>query len=302
MTDFIPPMKAKLADEVFLTSIDDDPTWVAGEKFDGFREQLHLLTTGNELLSSEGNSHIAGVPQFKTLVPTLHDTILDSEGMAPTRRLEDNSTCFKVVAHPEDAIAWQDEHGMAFLVIFDILRYKGLDTVDLPFYKRRVLLESAFKELTRYCLFNTQVRLERLVVKGKLQYFREIVARTKVEGHEGIVLKDLGAAYKPGRKGNAWLKVKRYETLVYRIAGFLSSGSTDKYAGQIGSIVYGDNIGSASGIDDDTRLDMTKYPEKYVGKLAWFECQEITDMGVMRSPRFKGLLTPEEVKRYESTV
>ncbi len=298
MTDYYEPMKAKRVDTLFLTSINNDTRWAAGEKFDGYREQLHLLNTGNQLWSSGGNSHIDCVPQFKVIVPELDDTILDCEGLSPTRRIEDNATCFK----SSDALRWQDEHGMAFLVVFDILRYKGEDCMHLPFFKRRVLLEVAFKVMSRYCMWNTQLRLENLIMTHKLEYYYSIITRTKEEGHEGVMLKDMNASYTPGKRGPAWYKAKRTEVVVARITGFLPSASTDKYAGMVGSVTYGyqNCEGSASGLNDDLRRDMTDHPDKYIGKLAYFECQEITDMGVMRHPSYIRELTTEEVKKCKS--
>lgn len=292
MAEYYDPMKAKLSDVHFLESVKDDVSWAAGEKFDGYREQIHLLNTGNEMWSSGGNSHIGGVPQFHVLVPALHDTILDCEGLSPTRRIEDNATCFKCT-YPDESIAWQDKNGMAFVVIFDILKYKGLITMDLPFYKRRVLLENAFSELSRHCMWNTQARLEQLVFKDKVKFYQGIIDRTKEEGHEGIILKDMGAVYKPGNRGRAWLKVKRVEPLTYLITGFING--TGKYANMIGAVCYGskpgEQLGTASGMDDSVRQDMTDHPDKYVGKKAYFECQEITDMNVMRHPRYKGMVS-----------
>jgi len=297
MVDFITPMKAKRLYLDYLEEVSDDTRWAAGLKHDGYREQLHLLNTGNTLSSAEGNDHLKGVPQFTKVIPELHDTIFDCEGLAPTRRLEDNGTCFKTSAYPEFAIAWQKEYGLAFLEVFDILKYKGLYTLDLPFYKRRVLLENAFAILTKSGM---PVHLEQLVMTGKLAYFHQVITRPKEQGHEGIMLKDMQAPYKPGARGPAWKKIKRFETLICKITGFLDSASTDKYEGQIGSVVYVYKgcVGSSSGLNDDLRLDMTKHPEKYVNRLAWFQCQEVTDAGVMRSPSYKGLLTDQEVKQY----
>ncbi len=290
MTTFITPMKAKLSDKSFLAKVDNDTRYGAGEKFDGYREELWLGADHNELSSSEGNSHIGGVPQFTTIIPEFADTLLDCEGLSPTRRIEDNATCFKCTYH-EQSIAWQKTHGQAFLAIFDILRYKGLETLNLTFDKRRVLLEIVVNKLISVGM---PVRMEELVMTNKLTYYEMIVARTKEEGHEGIILKNMQATYKPGNRNAGWLKVKRFEKCIYPICGFV--GGTGKYSDMIGAIVYGNNEGTASGMTDEERQDMTDRPEKYKGKLALFECQEITDNHVMRHPRYIRMLTAEEVK------
>lgn len=288
--DYVAPMKAKLSDVEFLTLVDSDPRWVAGEKLDGYREVLYLGRQRNEMFSSLGTSHIDRVPQFKVVIPELAGTVVDCEGLSPTRRLEDNASCFKSDA--PNAIAWQDKHGLARLLCFDLLRYKGEDTMSLRFDRRAELLTDVVALMQRKGL---PVQQETLVIADKLGYYQEIVARSQTEGHEGVILKDVAASYLPGKRGNAWLKVKRLERLKYHITGFLPG--CGKFEGLVGAVVYGafghDDfyaIGSASGMDDTTRQDMTDHPDKYLHKEAWFECQEITSNGVMRHPRYKGLV------------
>ena len=287
--NYLEPMKAKLSSIEFLESVSDDITWGAGEKFDGYRELLHLFDDHNELISSGGNNHLPCVPQFSKVLSNWGGTIVDCEGLSPTRRIEDNGTCFKSLAYPESAHEWQRLNGQATLVIFDILRYKHMDTMSLEFVKRRVLLREVVTQLVEAGM---PVRMESLVMKDKLRYYYEIIARTKEEGHEGIILKDMGAPYRPGKRGNAWLKVKRVEPRDYYITGFM--GGTGKYTNMVGAVCYGSTpdeiLGTASGMDDTTRQDMTDHPTKYRGKLAHFACQEITDAGVMRHPRYLGMV------------
>ena len=294
MQSYIEPMKAKLSDTKFLSSVSNDGDYAAGEKFDGYRELLYLGTDYNELISSGSHDHIHCVPQFKTLVPELADTILDTEGLSPTRRLEDNASCFK--CDPSSAIAWQDKNGLATLVAFDLLRFKGQDVIHLPFTERRKLLEQAYAIMIRHCFFNTQLRLEQLVFTNKLAYYYQIVARDVCQGHEGVILKDMNAPYGAGKRSSAWLKVKRFESLTYYIIDFVPG--TGKYSNCIGAVVYGERlpngllsaIGTASGMTDGERLDMTQNSYKYIGKKALFECQELTDMNVMRHPRYIRML------------
>lgn len=291
---YIEPMKAKLSDVEFLERVNNDHRWGAGEKFDGYRELLYLGAERNEMFSSLGTSHIDKVPQFKQLVKELAGTVIDCEGLSPTRRLEDNASCFK--SDPPNAIDWQRRNGNATLAVFDVLRYKGLDVTKEQFGSRRTTL-MWIATILQKCDF--PIRLEELVFENKLAYYKKIVARSAAEGHEGIILKDMFAPYTPGKRGNAWLKVKRRERLKYHITGFLPG--CGKFDGMVGAVIYGAfghddfyDIGSASGMDDAVRQDMMDHPDKYLHQEAWFECQEITSNGVMRHPRYKGLV--KEVK------
>ena len=283
--NLVQPMKAKLSDISFLKAVSDDPVWGAGEKFDGYREVLYLGSGRNEMLSSLGNSHIDKVPQFKVVVPGLAGTVLDCEGMAPTRMLEDNASCFK--AYPENAIVWQEHYGRAYLVAFDILRYRGLDITGNQFGSRRVVMEYVLMQLHS---LGIPIMAERLVFRGKLDYYTSIVARSQSEGHEGVILKRMDAPYEPGRRSPNWLKVKREEEVIAIITGF--TPGFGKFEGMIGSVVFkGDGVeGAASGMDDAERLYMTEHPECYVGKKALFVGQAKTRHGALRHPRYKGLV------------
>ncbi len=86
---------------------------------------------------------------------------------------------------------------------FDLLHVDGEDLVDQPAWQRFARL--------------TEVLPSDLVVQRTLtadpdtarQVFTEVVAA----GHEGVVVKGLGAPYDAGRRGAAWVKVKPRHTL-----------------------------------------------------------------------------------------
>ena len=91
-------------------------------------------------------------------------------------------------------------------VFFDVLSVDGRDLLDLPFAERHA-------ELAR--LVPEPMRVRRTVVSGPddLPAAEEFLAGTLVRGHEGVVVKDLGAPYSAGRRGASWLKVKPVHTL-----------------------------------------------------------------------------------------
>lgn len=286
MTDVIYIMKASLSNVEFLEQIDNDPSWGAGEKFDGFREVLYLDGEHNEMLSSLLNSHIAKVPQFQRTIPELGDTVIDCEGLSPTRYLEDNAACFK--ADPINTIAWQKTHGDATLVAFDCLRFKGEDCWMLPFEARLQFLFSAVSKLKEIM----PIKQEVLVFNHKKAYYESIVARTQPEGHEGIILKKLEAPYQPGKRSGYWLKVKREETLVGTIVGYMEG--IGKFAGLVGSLHFICDNGAegwTSGMDDSTREDMTKnFDSRYKEHKCYIKCQEVTRLKALRHPRYAGLV------------
>ena len=82
-------------------------------------------------------------------------------------------------------------------VVFDLLYFDGLDLTGLPYERRRELLE-------------------RLELKGEswqtpgysVGHAKELLAASREQGLEGMVLKRVDCAYAPGKRTGDWLKVK----------------------------------------------------------------------------------------------
>ncbi|MFJ9416573.1 ATP-dependent DNA ligase [Streptomyces sp. NPDC101227] len=94
-------------------------------------------------------------------------------------------------------------------VFFDILSADGRDLLELPGAERHT-------ELVR--LLPEEVRVRRRLVPDPADAAGRAAAedfwtRTLRDGHEGVVVKALGAPYSAGRRGAAWLKVKPVHTL-----------------------------------------------------------------------------------------
>jgi DNA ligase-1 len=94
-------------------------------------------------------------------------------------------------------------------VFFDLLAVDGRDLLDLPGGERNAELARIVPEPRR---------VRRVVVSdtadaGQREAAREFARRVLERGHEGVMVKSLGAAYGAGRRGAAWLKVKPVHTL-----------------------------------------------------------------------------------------
>lgn len=91
-------------------------------------------------------------------------------------------------------------------VFFDILAAEGVDLLGLSCAERQEALAALVPE---------PMRVRRVVVAGDdgaaegEAFSRDTLAR----GHEGVVVKSLGAPYSAGRRGAGWLKVKPVHTL-----------------------------------------------------------------------------------------
>src|SRR5581483_2493673 len=87
------------------------------------------------------------------------------------------------------------------LVIFDLLWLDGRSLLDEPLAERRRLLEGL--EVRHPFLL---ARVESATTAADLD---RIFSETRERGNEGLMLKDPESPYTPGRRGLAWLKLKR---------------------------------------------------------------------------------------------
>lgn len=88
------------------------------------------------------------------------------------------------------------------VLLFDLLHVDGADLLDQPLADRRTALERVAGEAV----------IPRIVtgdVDVATAFYDDALAR----GHEGVMVKSLTAPYEAGRRGSAWLKVKRTHTL-----------------------------------------------------------------------------------------
>jgi len=86
-------------------------------------------------------------------------------------------------------------------VAFDLLHLDGSTLLERPLRERRGLLEALGLEPPLLL-----ARVERADDAGRLD---RIFAETRDRGNEGLMVKDPESAYTPGRRGLAWLKLKR---------------------------------------------------------------------------------------------
>lgn len=117
------------------------------------------------------------------------------------------------------------------LWVFDVVRLLDHDTRQLPYEKRRELLELAFKDDT------LRVRLVRRVTSNFQAFFDDVAS---ADG-EGLVLKRLGRAYKTygsDGKTDEWIRCKRFRYVDYVVMEIgKSEGGSPNF--QVGLVVNG---------------------------------------------------------------
>src|SRR5207253_1097681 len=172
------------------------------EKYDGVRCQLHRQASRVELFSRDLNETTGAFPELTEAARSIgHDVLFDGEVLAHRdgRVLRFFELQRRLGRKQVDAVLRRDVP--VVLVIFDVLWLDGRTLLDEPLTTRRKLLEGLGLEHP-YLL----ARLEEATDPDDLD---RIFAETRERGNEGLMVKDPNSPYTPGRRGLAWLKLKR---------------------------------------------------------------------------------------------
>ena len=172
------------------------------EKYDGVRCQLHRDATRVALYSRDLRETTLAFPEIAEAAAGLpHDLLIDGEVLG---HRDGKVLRFFELQHrlgrkdvPTPLLA----EVPVVLVCFDLLLLDGRPLLDLPLRERRRLLEDLALRppflLARYDTATSAAGLDRLF------------AETRARGNEGLMLKSPDSSYTPGRRGLAWLKLKR---------------------------------------------------------------------------------------------
>jgi DNA ligase-1 len=197
--------------ETIATPIDAS-AYMVEDKIDGVRAQAHRTQDGQVTLFARGLDRITEA--FPEIVGALraarHQAVLDGELVAlspsgrprPFQALQPRLK--KSRPSPADLAAAQ-----VALVAFDLLADASGPLLGLPWSERRARLEALALELgqTGAIVVNPAAPLPR--DEGLQAALDAAFQQARGRGHEGLVLKRGDALYEGGRRGQAWIKVKR---------------------------------------------------------------------------------------------
>jgi DNA ligase-1 len=178
-----------------------DTVWTE-EKYDGVRCQLHRQGDRVELFSRDLKETTGAFPELIEAAPGIgHDVLFDGEVLAHRegrvlRFFELQRRLGRKKVDPE-----LRREVPVVLVIFDVLWLDGRTLLDEPLTTRRKLLEDLH--------LGHPFLLARMEEATDPQHLDRIFAETRERGNEGLMVKDPLSPYTPGRRGLAWLKLKR---------------------------------------------------------------------------------------------
>lgn len=296
--------------------IPTDPGWSYEMKWDGVRALATTSPDQVELRSRAGNDITRGYPELQTLGSQLSPVraVLDGEIVAIDAAGRSNFQLLQSRMHlrePAQVAELAITVPVTFM-IFDLLWFDGLLLTDAPYGERRALLDRLG---THGPAWNTPP----CGVDGD-----DAVATSRRLGFEGVVAKRLDSRYEPGRRSNAWRKMKhqlRQEFVVggwvpgqggraNRIGALLVGVYDDRgslrYAGKVGTGFTEaelDRLGSRLG---DLGVVSSAFADRELPRDARFVVPELvaevrftewTDRGHLRQPAYLGLRNDKDARQ-----
>jgi len=287
-------------------------TWQLEDKYDGIRAQLHIDASRCALYSRNRDDLSAAFPDLVHAFSAIAEpAILDGEILAwnPSGAPGDSASGGRALSFS----SLQQRLGRkrvtpemlreipTVLVVFDILYRQDTLLLDEPLARRRAVLEDfcarwspATDETAGHAqstLFEAPAEpaFPRLLLAPatRLETSSQLdraYTDARARGNEGVMLKSLASVYQPGRRGLAWLKLKRELATLDVVVTGVEFGN-GRRAAVLSDYTFavrdpGDplhplkNIGKAySGLTDQEIADMT----------AFFKAHTLEDRGHFRT-------------------
>ena len=258
------------------------------DKFDGVRAQLHKEGERIEIYSRTLDPVTNRFPEVtRALELVAHDFILDGEIVAYSEtdgRCLQFSALQKRLGRKTVSTELMAEVPVACMV-FDLLYLDGEVLLDEPLERRKGLLAGLDLPLPLVKAPTELATISELAVEGPNEegiphLLDEMFDAARDRGNEGLMVKMPASAYSPGKRGKAWLKVKKaLATLDVVVTAVewghgkrnkMLSDYTFAVLGPDGSLL---NVGKAySGLTDAEIIEMTE----------WFKEHTIRDFGRVR--------------------
>ena len=196
-------------------------------KYDGARLQIHLRAGRKpeiKLYSRRLNDDTAALPDVVEALSKAWkggDAVLEGEAVAYDPTLG-RKQAFQAVLMRLGRVHGIEEKAREIplvLYLFELLYHDGEDLMRVAQAERRKRLEKLFRTTER-------VKMTEAIVTDQTSEQEKFFKAAIKAGHEGLVAKDPDATYIPGKRTDAWMKIKpAFETLdVVIVGGIWGSG------------------------------------------------------------------------------
>jgi DNA ligase-1 len=183
-----------------------DEAWIE-DKYDGIRAQLHLDGAGPpRLFSRDLNEITISFPEVAEAAAALdHRLVIDGE-LVPFRSgsVLDFASLQTRLGRVDPSAQLLAEVPVV-LVAFDLLHLDGHDLLETPLRERRRALE----ELRLPARTEDRFLYAHLASAASASEVEAQFDDARARHNEGLMVKDPGSVYQPGRRGLGWLKLKK---------------------------------------------------------------------------------------------
>lgn len=198
--------------------------WIAEQKWDGHR--MLSRVDGDEAVTcwSRGGKRMDNIPRHvRETIRLLPHGVYDGELV----QAGDSGKSYGVSSARGGGGTGAASETLRY-VVFDILARHGLDLCLMPYRDRRKELEHALVVLDdcdRAVVvlsqqLGTDLSAEVLTIRTAEQAYAA-AEPVWYRGGEGLILKETSGIYRPGKRMQSWMKVKRLETAVVALVGLL---------------------------------------------------------------------------------
>lgn len=213
---------------------DDPENWALELKWDGVRALAEVGPEGVRVYARHGVPITSSYPELQALSDLLagHRAVLDGEivafdgGRPSFGRLQRRMH----VPHPTRRLL---RSVPVRYMVFDLLELDGMSLLDLPYVQRRALLRDL--ELAAGPV-EVPPHLP-AADRGQVEELLEYTARERLEG---LVAKRLDSRYHPGRRTDAWQKIKNFRAQEVVIVGWRPGQG--RREGTVGSLLLGVHV------------------------------------------------------------
>lgn len=177
------------------------PVWVE-HKFDGIRAQIHADGIRARVFTRDLKCATGMFPEIVAAAVSLgRSVILDAELVAwrNGRPLPFVTLQRRLGRRGDDLFLGMEIPVMAF--VFDALLCDGVSLLQMPLSERRSLLSQLDMP--------TPLRLAGVFEAKDSAGLDALFESARTIGHEGLMVKDPSGLYAPGRRGGAWIKLKK---------------------------------------------------------------------------------------------
>ena len=280
----------------------DSESHVFEVKWDGVRALTATEASGCRIWGRQLADYSQRYPELYALRSLSSGTVLDGELVA----LRSGRADFGELMHRHQLVSHRKvqeaaRHCPVTYVVFDLLYDGGQSLLDWPLSQRRQRLQDLVGQHGTPCWAFSD---------GVIGFGRDFFARVVEDGHEGVVAKQLSSRYLPGKRGQAWRKIKPFQTLPCVVIGYTPSRrgirSLLVAAARQGKLAYVAEL--TSGFTDDAKEQLAPQLSRHLRRdpvvpcpkrARWVEpelyCQvrflEWTESGRLRGAHFRGVIS-----------